>query len=312
MSYVDLTEIEVQSDRPQFEKFDVEKNDKARIMFPSGMIVQHWVHVLHSDVPEMVEGNYGKLRPQWSRESFAGSVICTGDAKTVARNPKYGDPEGCPACAAMQDERGHLVETPKKTYAMNVIKYATKPGTNLPPLRNLNVEVQLWKHADKNKINPIIEAAQQVPVDKIDFLITADNSDWKKYTIGTAADGSALYLQNEDLGKAVEEAKKDLYDEDTLTAACGKKLSKDELAAEVKSLFVRLGATAVPTTPEATGTVSIGGNSLVEAAPATQAAAAPAAASLLVDDAPADAVAVAEAAVTDLDVSDFTNMLKGE
>lgn len=304
MAYVDLTEIEVQSDRPQFEKFDVEKNDKARIMLPSGKIVQYFVHVLHSDVPDMVEGNNGRMRPQWSRESFAGTVICTGDPAVVARNPKYGDPEGCPACAAMQDERGHLVEMPKKTYAMNVIKYATKPGSNLPPLRNLNVEVQLWKHADKNKINPIIEAAQQVPVDKIDFLITADNSDWKKYTIGTAADGSALYLQNEDLAKAVEEAKKDLYDEATLTSACGKSLSKEELAAEIKGLYSRLGASRVPQTA---GTIDLsGGNSLLEEAPA-QATAAPVAAggTSLVEDAPAEQV-------TDLDVTDFTSMLSGE
>lgn len=305
MAYVDLTEIEVQSDRPQFEKFDVDKNDKARIMIPSGMIMQHFVHVLHTDAPEMVTNQYGKLRPEWTRESFAGSVICTGDAKVVGRNPKYGDPANCPACAAMQDDRAQLVEQPKKTYAMNVIKYATKPGSNLAPLRNLNVEVQLWKHADKNKINPIIEAAQQVPVDKIDFLITADNSDWKKYTIGTAADGSALYLQNEELGKAVEDAKKDLYNEETLTAACGKKLSVEELDAEVKSLFARLGASAIPTA-SATGAVNIStANSLVEAAPATTAVAAGGAS--LVDEAPA-----ADPAVTDLDVSDFTNMLTGE
>lgn len=235
MSLIDLNDITLEEERPSFEKFDVPKNEKARILVPSTKAAVHYVHVFHSDTPEMVEQN-GKMKPEWSRDSYAGSFICTGNPKTVAKNTRYGDPDNCPACKAMHDGGAQLVEMPKKNYALNVIKYSTKQRDNLK-LRSKNVEVLVWKHGDDKKIAPIITASKQMEIDKVDFLIADDEgSMYKKWSIQPALDG-ALYTKDQELNANVKAALKELHDADTLTRACGRALSVEELEAEVKMLF---------------------------------------------------------------------------
>lgn len=235
MSLTDLSEISLEEDRPSFEKFDVPKNEKARILVPTTQAAIHYVHVFHSDTPEMVEFN-GKMKPEWSRDSYAGSFICTGNAKTVAKNTRYGDPENCAACKAMHEGGPQLVEMPKKNYAINVIKYSTKQRDNLK-LRSKNVEVLVWKHGDDKKIAPIITASKQTDISQVDFLVADDEgSIYKKWSVQPALDG-ALYTKDKELGDNVKAAMEELHDADTLTRACGRDLSKEELEAEVNMLF---------------------------------------------------------------------------
>lgn len=229
-------------DRPQFEKFDLGKNEQARINIPSTGVEIHYVHVFHNDTPEMVERN-GRMKPEWSRESYAGSFICSGDQKVVSKNNRYGDPANCPACRAMHQQGPNLVEFPKRNYAMNVIRYSTRNNDNMK-LRNKNVEVQLWKHGDDKKIGPIITASKQVKgkIETLDFLVSDDEgSDWKKWNIQPAI-GGALHSKDAELGQNYEEAKADLHDDATLVRAIGKKLSSEELEAEVTMLYNQYGA----------------------------------------------------------------------
>lgn len=234
-------------DRPQFEKFDLGKNEQARINIPSPNVEIHFVHVFHSDTPEMVDTNYGKKKPEWARESYAGSFICTGDKKVVGKNNRYGDPANCAACKAMHQSGPNLIEFPKRNYAMNVIRYSTRNNDNMK-LRNKNVEVQLWKHGDDKKIGPIITASKQVKgkIDTLDFLVSDDEgSDWKKWNIQPAI-GGALHSKDVDLGQNYKDAKSELHDEATLTRAIGKLLSPEELEAEVQMLYNQYGASSTP------------------------------------------------------------------
>lgn len=264
MGILDLTDISTDNGRPNFDKFDIDKNDKVRIVVPKLAVAEEFVHVFHTDAPVMETNDRGKQVPRWSRDSFGGMFICTGDHDTVKSNPRYGDPSKCPACRRMHDESARLIETPRRTFALNVIQYSTKAGDNLT-LRNNNVNVKLWRHADVKKIETLIDIAKQVKgkIHALDILISADNTEWKKLTITPAVDG-AMYLKDDELKKAVATAvKNELYDNDTLKAACGRVVSEEEMEIEIKRVYQQYNG-------------SNGGGS-VSAAPA--AAAAPAATS---------------------------------
>lgn len=231
MGLVDLTSVEVKESGPEYDKFDVEKNDKARIHIPSGKVVQEHVHVFHREEPIMIERN-GRKVPEWSRESFAGSFICLGDFETVMSSPSYGDPENCPACKAMNNGP-RLIERPKRTFALNVIRYATQKRST--DLRNNNVENQVWRHADLRKIEPILQAAREKPLNEIDFLVEADNSDWKKYMIQPSL-GEPAFKKNSELGANMKNAYDKQFSAEVLTDACGRKLTSDALSAEINRL----------------------------------------------------------------------------
>jgi len=231
MALVDLSSVEVKESGPSYDKFDVEKNDKARIHIPSGKVVQENVHVFHREEPTMIERN-GRKVPEWSRESFAGTFICLGDFETVMSSPSYGDPENCPACKSM-NAGARLIERPKRTFALNVVRYATQKRST--ELRNNNVENQIWRHADVRKIEPILQAAREKPLNQIDFLIEADNSDWKKYQIQPSL-GDPLFTKTDELKSNMKNAYENQFDEATLTGACGQKLSLEALSAEIHRL----------------------------------------------------------------------------
>lgn len=248
MTLIDLTDISTDNGRPNFDKFDIDKNDKVRIVVPKLAVAQEYVHVFHTDAPVMETNDRGKQVPRWSRESFGGMFICTGDHDTVASNPRYGDPAKCPACRRMHDESARLIETPRRTFAMNVVQYNTKVGDNLT-LRNKNVNVKLWRHADVKKVETLIDIARQVEkkIHTVDILISADNTEWKKLTITPAVDG-ALYMKDTELKKAVATSiKNELYDADTLKAACGRVVSEAEMEAEIKRIYQQYnGMNAAP------------------------------------------------------------------
>lgn len=231
MAFIDIESVDIKDSGPTFEKFDVEKNDKALIHIPENKVVQEFVHVMHRDEPTMVERN-GRKVPEWTRESFAGSFICLGDFETVLASPSYGDPVNCPACAAM-NKGAKLVERPKRTFALNVVRYATNRRSY--DLRNNNVDVQIWRHADVRKLEPVLMAARQQPLNTIDFMVEADNSDWKKYIIQPKL-GDPTFLGNDELKSNMKNAYSNLFPENSLTDACGRKLTKDALEAEISRL----------------------------------------------------------------------------
>lgn len=228
MGLINITDVPIKEAGPEYEKFDVEKNDKALIHIPGASIVQEHVHVFHRDEPTMIERN-GRKVPEWSRESFAGTFICLGNFEKVLSSPSYGDPENCPACAAMS-KNPRLVERPKRTFAMNVVRYATNKRSY--DLRNNNVDVQIWRHADVRKLEPILMAAKQRDLKTVDFMVEADNSDWKKYVIQPNL-GELTYKQNSELTSNMKSAYDNLFPTEVLTEACGKKLDKGAMEAEI-------------------------------------------------------------------------------
>lgn len=232
MALVNMNDVDIKESGPDFEKFDVEKNDKALIHIPQNKVVQEFVHVFHREEPMMIERN-GRKVPNWSRESFAGSFICHGDFETVLANPTFGDPTNCPACRAMNKEP-KLVERPKRTFAMNVVRYATNKRSY--DLRNNNVDVQIWRHADIRKLEPILEAARERELNTMDFKIEADNSDWKKYMIQPSLADKPAFTTKDELKANMKDAYDSLHSAEDLTNACGRRLASEALEAEITRL----------------------------------------------------------------------------
>jgi hypothetical protein len=94
----------------------------------------------------------------------------------------------------------------------------------------------VWRHADVRKIEPILQAAKQKPLGELDFLIEADNSDWKKYQIQPSLELPA-FTTNDELKANMKAAYDSQYPAETLTNACGRKLDKDALESEVSRLL---------------------------------------------------------------------------
>jgi len=256
MSITDLSNINVEDERPTFDRLKIEKGEKLRLCVPSSRIAQYQVHTVHSDIPEMKEMSNGRMKPEWEQSSYAGGYICTGDVKKVSKNPRFGDPDNCAACAAMQDTtRPQLVEVAKKTFAMNCIQYNVKPGSY--DVRNRNVEVKVWKHGDSAKLQPVQLASTQTELKEIDFLIECGNDMYKKLNINVDL-GGAAYLKDEKLKEAVEELiANELYSDEVLTQACGRQVTAEELENEINQLFrqyeAQFGSSSAPTNGNGSG-----------------------------------------------------------
>lgn len=245
MGIVDINNASTREEGPNYNKFDIEKNDKARIVIPNGKIAQNFVHSLYRSAPTLTEDN-GRTRKEWESSSFSGSVICTGDFDKVASSPSYGDPDGCAACKAMHDGGVQVATAPRKTFALNVIQYTTKK--NEYAVRNLNVDVCLWKHSDDKKINPIKTALGETekPISQIDFLIEADGSMFKKWQITFTH--PPAYAKNDQLKEAVKAAMdNELYSEEDLIAACGQQLTREALEAKIREVRSQVPAALTDT-----------------------------------------------------------------
>lgn len=247
MSIIDITQASVRADGPSYNKFDITKdNMKARILIPNGDIAQCYVHSLYRSEAVMTENN-GRMRPEWDNTTYAGTYQCTGDFDKVSKSPSYGDPESCPACAAMHNGP-KVVSAPKKTFALNVLQYQTAPNTTT--VRGNQVEAKLWKHGDDKKISPIITALGETgrKINQIDFLIECppDGLTFKKWQINFSE--QVAYTKDETLKAAVVAAMaNDLYTPEELSAACGEKVPADVLGNEVKA--AQSTATAGQQTP---------------------------------------------------------------
>lgn len=70
---------------------------------------------------------------------YVSSFLCLGDEDVMSE--RGVDPDNCPACKA--STRSDEVKAPKPKYAMNILRYTTKPGTG-EVAATFNVQVEAW------------------------------------------------------------------------------------------------------------------------------------------------------------------------
>lgn len=247
---VDINAAAVRADGPDYSKFDFQKgNNTARILIPNTNIAQAFVHSIYRSEAIMAADEKGRLKAEWESSTYAGSFLCTGDFGTVAKSPSYGDPENCPACAALHNGP-RVTSAPKKQFALNVLRYQTKP--NSYDVLGDSVTVELWKHGNDRNIQPIQTALRETekPIVHLDFLIETDGSVFKKLQIQFMFPATYGKEGKDALKASVQNAMQNLYSEDTLVAALGEKVSQEEMANNVRAAVAQ--ATAGQTAPEPT------------------------------------------------------------
>lgn len=253
MSIIDLTSAALRAEGPDYSKFDFQKgNNKARILIPGvnpdgsmaeqPRIAQAFVHSLYRSEAMMVANDKGRVNPEWEGNTYAGTFHCTGDFNTVAANPTYGDPANCAACKSLHDGSPRVAGAPKKQWAMNVLRYQTKP--NDFEVIGDSVIVELWKHGNDRNIAPIATALKETgkSINHLDFLIETDGSMYKKLQIQMMFPAAYGREGKDQLKASVVESMKRLYDDNTLLAALGEKVSKEALASNVAAAIAQASA----------------------------------------------------------------------
>lgn len=114
-----------------FSKLRMAAGDFARVILG---LEDPWMGFVHNlRKPKILNGRpvYETLTNKSTGQStqeivrdFVSAPLCLGDEGTLAE--RGADPQHCPACAAAVGS--DMVEAPRAKYAMNIIRYGTKPG----------------------------------------------------------------------------------------------------------------------------------------------------------------------------------------
>ena len=133
-----------------FPKLKLEKDESARIVLLEDPVMAY-VHSLEkpqilngAPVFETKERFKDKSTYQVHKTDFVSAFLCLGDEDIMAE--RGVDPDNCPACKA--STRSDQVKAPRRRYAVNVLRYATKPGTS-DPTPSFNASVEAWVFSDQ-------------------------------------------------------------------------------------------------------------------------------------------------------------------
>lgn len=141
-----------------FPKLKLEKDESARIVCLEEPVMAY-VHTLEkpkilNGKPVIVEKERFKDKSKYTVNAmdFVSAFLCLGDEDIM--DERGVDPDNCPACFA--STRSDEVKPPRRRYAMNVIRYATKPGET-EVKTPFNVDVEAWVFSDQqfNKLRKL-------------------------------------------------------------------------------------------------------------------------------------------------------------
>lgn len=134
-----------------FPKLKLKKGEKARVLVGLENPLVEYVHTLRkpvivNGVPKMVtrERKNGDTY-QTNQLDFISRPICLGDATVLQEDG--ADPKNCPMCKLAKDYPDYTT-APQRRYAMHVIRYRTKAGTDQVAIP-FSVEVLVWSFTDQ-------------------------------------------------------------------------------------------------------------------------------------------------------------------
>lgn len=134
-------------------------------------------------VPQMAEFKRkdGSVYEDYEMD-FIGRPLCLGDWATL--EDSGSDPENCPICAMAKNT--DFVDKPQRRYAMNVLRYSTKPGS-FAITTPFGVSVVVWTFTDKifNKLTDF--QTEWGPLTEHDLLLgPCNNPTYQQYDIAIA------------------------------------------------------------------------------------------------------------------------------
>ena len=156
MPRVEFTsENKVATTNYDYPKLKLKKDERARILLLEAP-VREYVHTLRK--PQIINGEpqmFTDTRKDGTKfqnykMDFLSRPICLGDATIL--EDKGSDPKNCPMCK-LAHTNPDFTGAPQRRYAMHVIRYRTKGGSN-DLVTPYSVETLVWSFTDKtfNKI----------------------------------------------------------------------------------------------------------------------------------------------------------------
>lgn len=234
-------------DASSFPRLKLENGDRARILCIEKNPNMEYIHRLEK--PRITNG---EPEYEWKEakdgsktkalvKDFIGTPICMGDAGILA--DKGVDPANCPICAL--SVAGDMVAGPTRRFAMNIVRYATKPG-GFEPQDPFSVSVIAWAFGD-TMFNRLVDFAEEWgSLQKHDLLLgPCTNKQYQKFEVSIAA--TAAWQESDARKKLVVDTYNASRTED-LASLCGRKAKRDFVEQDLENIqhawrFVNSGGT---------------------------------------------------------------------
>jgi len=224
-------------DTSQYPRLKLELNERARILAIERAPHMEYIHRLEkprivNGVPEYhEEEKRDGTKQRVLTQDFIGTPICLGDLGIIEE--KGVDPVNCPICAA--SVKGDMVAGPVRRFAMNVIRYALKPGQQGFALAEpYSVSCIAWAFGDAmfNKLTDF--ATEWGSLQQHDLLLgPCTVKQYQKFDVNVAA--TAEWLASEDRKRLTAETYKSSKAED-LAPLCGRKAKREYIESDLESI----------------------------------------------------------------------------
>ena len=178
---------------------------------------------------------------------WLGTFQCLGDPAVLA--DKGSDPDGCPACAQVKVSDDFR---PSPHYAMNVIRYQTKPG-GFELRKPFGVECLVWAFTERtysaliSKANILSDDGAPVDLRQHDLCVRCTNPNFQNYELDLAPLAFWIQPQYNKDGEAklrdlvVECYKENKADDETLGRAIAYRFTESALLEKVNDFLNLLG-----------------------------------------------------------------------
>ncbi len=152
------------------------------------------------------------------QKDFISNPICLGKQEIIEGDGKGLDPQNCPICA-LAKENPELAEAPKRRFAVNAVRYRTKPGGNVLTTP-FSVDWVVWQFPEKRAGRIISLREEWGDLRKHDLILGPCEApeSFQKYEINISP--RAEWLEDDDRKQRTLATYNDNKMDD-LAAACG-------------------------------------------------------------------------------------------
>lgn len=222
----------------EFPRLYLEHGERARIVCIEEQPSVNFVHTLRAPaivngeaVMESVKGKDGAISERVKMD-FVGKHLCFGNAQTLMEKGK--DPEGCPTCAAAQ--QNDQIGAATRRFAMHVIKYAVNPG-GFKVREPFSAELVVWSFSDRQFSGLIDIAEEHGDLRMKDLMLgPCENKNFQKFDVNVG--GGAEWLKSDETKKFVTDLYANNKIED-LDVAIGRKISRDMAQEDISKVLLR-------------------------------------------------------------------------
>lgn len=177
---------------------------------------------------------------------YVSSFLCLGDYDVMKE--RGVDPDNCPACK--QSTRSDEVRAPKPKYAMNVLRYATKPNTRGEVTPQFNAWVEAWVYSDQQYKKLRNFALEDWNLQEHDLVLgPCEDESFQRFEIVISPKDAAWRVSDETKKMALTIFKENKAPDEELELLCARKVEKKYIEQDLETVHEAwLEIQGVPTT----------------------------------------------------------------